>query len=270
VFDGESFVTSPNADVIYAPPTSGRITYKRDYRLGHHDPLLWPQPFLPDYCHLVTIPRAPETLDEGTSTHILFHKAADDDFVPDHDSTLRGLGYLESRQFVCLKKVAANLWKKTTAYQHDDTFPHKTPIFDNILASITLSLNALEVIPMTRRQTLYVFSELQRYMLEFIAAHQYMYIFKPRFAKSEPPSEVANVVGAFVNSINDSDVFFHAGIPVWLIRPAKLAGTVRIDSLVELVEPRDFLNVDDAYNWFHVFFSWTANGSAQTSGLFTL
>jgi len=82
-------------------------------------------------------------------------------------------------------------------------------------------------------------------MLEFIAAHQYMYIFKPRFAKSEPPSEVANVVGAFVNSINDSDVFFRAGIPVWLIRPAKLAGTVRIDSLVG---PRDFLNVDDAYN----------------------
>ena len=89
MFDGESFVTSPNPDVVYAPPTSGRMTYKQDYRLGYHDPLLWPQPFFPDYCHLVAISRAPETLDEDTSTHILFHKAADDDFVLDDGSTLR-------------------------------------------------------------------------------------------------------------------------------------------------------------------------------------
>lgn len=254
VFDGKSFVTSPNADVIYAPPTSGRMTYQHDYRLGQHDPLLWPQPFLGNYWHLAAIPRAPEDLDENTSTQILFHKATDDDFARDGVSALNGLGHLSSQQLKQLKKVAENLQKKVTAHLHDDALPTKTPLFENVMASIKLSLEALEMIPMTRRQVLFVFSELQRYMLEFIAAHQYIYVFKPLFCQSEPPSEVANVVGAFVNSINDCDTFFRAGIPVWLIRPANLAGTVRVDSLVELVEPRDLMFLDDAYNKYRVFF----------------
>jgi len=256
VFDGNQFVTSPNADVIYAPPPSGRMTYKHDYRLGQHDPLLWPQPFLSNYCHLAVIPRAPETLDDNVPMHVLFHKATFEDFAPEMFGALSGLGNLSWRPLGRLKKVAETFKEKAKIYQHDDALPKKTLLFfDSLMATITLSLQTLECLPMTRLQTLFVFSEVQRFMLEFIAAYDYIYTFTPRFTKSEPPSEVAKVVGAFVNSVNDSDILFHAGVPVWFIRPAALAGTIRVDSLVELVDLNDHLSLADAFLRFGVSFN---------------
>ena len=255
IFDGNHFVTTPNADVIYAPPANGRMTYKHDYRLGQHDPLLWPQPFLADYCHLAAIPRAPETLDDNVFMHVLFHKATVDDFAPETSCTLSGLGGLSWRPLGRLNKVAEKLKEMAKTYQNDDALPKKTLCcFDSLMTSITLSLQALESLPMTRRQTLFVFSEVQRFMLEFIAVHDYMYIFTPRFLNPEPPSELAKVVGAFVNSVKDCDLFFRAGIPVWLVRPAAMAGTIRVDSLVELADPRDYLCLDDASIRFAVSF----------------
>ncbi|KIM34888.1 hypothetical protein M413DRAFT_32942 [Hebeloma cylindrosporum] len=62
-------------------------------------------------------------------------------------------------------------------------------------------------------------------------------------------------VGAFVTNLTDCDVLFRAGIPVWLVRLAKLAGSVRVDSLVQLQDPREHLCLDDAVRQFPVSFN---------------
>ena len=233
------------------------MTFKRDCRLGIDDFLLWPQPFIDEHCHLAAIPRPPETLDPKNSTHILYSSAVDDEhFVLHHGGTLAGLGKLSKSTLEQLKLVAENLQSKADKYWSDDSFPKKIPIFANILAVVKLYLDAFESIPMTRRQVHFAFAELQRFMLEFIGAYQYMYIYQPRIANlTELASKPYHTVGAFVTSLTDCDALFRAGIRVWLIRPAKWAGSVRVDSLVQLQDPKDHLCLDSAYHNYRVFFN---------------
>jgi len=233
------------------------MTFKRDCRLGIDDFLLWPQPFIDEHCHLAAIPRPPETLDPANATHILYSSAVDDEhFTPHHGRTLAGLGNLSRSTLQQLKLVAANLQTKAAKYQADDTFPKKIPIFASILGVVKLYLEAFEFLPMTRRQVSFGFAELQRFILEFIGAFQWLYMYQPRMANLvEPASIPYRTVGAFVTSLTDCEALFRAGIHVWLIRPARLAGTVRVDSLVQLQDPRDHLCLDDAYHTFRVAFN---------------
>jgi hypothetical protein len=151
--------------------------------------------------------------------------------------------------------VAANLQTKAEKYLTDDSFPKKIPMFASILGVVKLYLEALECLPMTRRQVRFAFAELQRFMLEFLGAYQWLYVYQPRMAGVvEPASKPSRAVGAFVSSLTDCDALFRAGIPVWLVRPANLAGSVRVDSLVELQDPKDYLCLDDAYNIYRVYF----------------
>jgi hypothetical protein len=97
VFEGRNFVTSPNKKHIYAPPASKRMTFKTDYRLGEHDPLLWPQPYLEPQCHLACIPRRVEVFEESTRPifKILFHQVGSPDFWPLANGPISGLGFLQ-------------------------------------------------------------------------------------------------------------------------------------------------------------------------------
>jgi hypothetical protein len=65
---------------------------------------------------------------------------------------------------------------------------------------------------------------------------------------------VEDLIGAFVFNLADADNFVRAGIPVWLIQPAALAGTIRVHKLVKVIEPRDRLCLVDAYVTYPVFY----------------
>jgi hypothetical protein len=233
------------------------MTFKRDCRLGINDFLLWPQPFIDEHCHLAAIPRAPETLDPANATHILFSSpVSDEHFTPHYGRTLSGLGNLSRSMLKQLKLVAKNLQSKLDNYSRDDSFPKKIPIFAKIIGIVKLYLEAFESLPMTRRQVGFAFAELQRFILEFIGAYQYLYIYQPRMENlAEPASKPYRTTGAFVTSLTDCECLFRAGIPVWLIRPAKMAGSVLVDSLVQLQDPKDHLCLDDAFNQFRVVFT---------------
>jgi len=135
----------------------------------------------------------------------------------------------------------------------DPKITGSTPIFGDLLVFIKRTLVSLESLPMTERQALFLFAEIQRYMLEFSAGYRYLTIYKPRMVNVLPAStRVEALVGAFVFTLADADNFVRAGIPVWLIRPAALAGTVRVEKLVDLIEPRDRLCLVDAYDAYPV------------------
>ena len=80
-------------------------------------------------------------------------------------------------------------------------------------------------------------------------------IYKPRILGVLPSSTIVeDLVGALGFNLADADNLVRAGIPVWLIRPAALAGTIRIRKLVKLIEPGDRLCLMDAYETFPVFY----------------
>jgi len=107
---------------------------------------------------------------------------------------------------------------------------------------------------MTRRQTLFLFAEIQRYMFEYSAAYHYLMIYKSRMLSVLPSSTtVEDLFGTFVFNLADADNFVRAGIPVWLIRPAALAGTICIHKLAKLIEPGDRLCLVGAYDTYPVF-----------------
>jgi hypothetical protein len=252
VFEGRHFVTSPNMKHIYAPPRSKRMTFKTDYRLGEHDQLLWPQPYLEPQCHLACIPRSVEVFEESARPvfKILFHQVGFSDFWPLAGGPISGLGFLSGEKIASLKKLGNFL--QTQFDTLDPKIAVSTPILSDLLVFIKRTLVSLEGLPMTKRQALFLFAEIQRYMLEYSAGYRYLTIYKPRMLNLPASTSVEHLVGAFVFNLADADNFVRAGIPVWLVRPAALAGTVRVQKLVGLIEPRDKLCLVDAYDTYPV------------------
>lgn len=260
VFEGRHFVTSPNMEHIYAPPLLKKITFKKDLHLGEHDELLWPQPFLEPQCHLACIPRCPEVFEESHRSvfNILFHPIDDTVFYPLEGGPITGLGFLSGAKMASLKKLRQTLEKQLENLDAD--IASTTPILNNLIVVIRRMLTCLEHLPMTKSQALFLFAAAQRHMLEYLAAYRYLTIYKPRMLNTLPPATgVEDLVGAFVFTLADTDNFVRAGIPVWVIRPAALAGTVRVEKLVELIEPRDRLCLQDAYDTYPVAFTGTSH-----------
>ena len=232
------------------------MTFKTDYRLAEHDQLLWPQPYLEPQCHLACIPRRQEVFDESSRPFfsVLFHPVGFRDFWSLEGGPISGLGFLSGPKMASLKKLGHFLEK-----QHETLDPNvaaSTSILNDLLVFIRRTLISLESLPMTRRQTLFLFAEIQRYMLEYSAAYRYLTIYKPRMLGVLPSSTIVeDLVGAFVFNLADADNFIRAGIPVWLIRPAALAGTIHVHKLVKLIEPGDRLCLVDAYETYPVFYN---------------
>jgi len=90
-------------------------------------------------------------------------------------------------------------------------------------------------------------------MFEYSAAYRYLMIYKPRMLGVLPSSTtVEDLVEALVFNLADADNFVRAGIPVWLIRPAALAGTICVHKLAKLIEPGDRLCLVDACDTYPV------------------
>jgi len=201
------------------------------------------------------MPRGPEVFEQSDRSvfDILFHRVDIMDFFPLEGGPISGLGFLAGAKIASLKKLRRLLEKQLETLDAD--IASSTPILNHLLVFIRRTLVSLENLPMTMRQTLFLFAEIQRYMLEYSAAYRYLTIYKPRMLNVLPPSTaVEDLVGTFVFNLADADNHVRAGIPVWLIRPAALAGTVRVEKLVELIEPRDRLCLEDAYDTYPVFY----------------
>lgn len=240
-------------DHIYAPPNNARMTFKRNLRLGDDDILLWPQPLLERSCHFAAIPRQPEDLTITHRLYICFYIITDADFVCNEIGPVSGLGNLNRKILQLANQFSTYLDELHDIHKADSSFPTKVPTYASLHVVIKRSLIHLGSLPMTQREMCFIFAEMQRLMLEFLALHDFLYIYRPRMLGEKPPAtKVGYTIGSFVSSVADSESFLLAGLPVWLIRPAKLAGTVRVDKLVELAVPKDFLCLDDNFDQYPV------------------
>ena len=64
--DGRFIVTSPNSVRMFHPPLGGdrSLFLRSNLRFGDDGELQWPQPFLPNYVHLVCIMNRPTSEDD--------------------------------------------------------------------------------------------------------------------------------------------------------------------------------------------------------------
>lgn len=255
VFGGSYFVTSPNMDCVYNPPKNRRMTFKLDMRLGDDDCLQWPQPWTQDCPHYACIPRNEPKLSKSSPQYVLFYKPRDCDFELVQAGPVSGLGRLSSGilelvQSFMEQTVRPHFRRYTLSSDKD-----KTPIFANLYTLIRRAIVHLQWLLLTRTQVLFLFAELQRYLLEYVACKDYMEVYKLRMdGVACPGTQVDNVIGAFVQSVEHAEAFVLAGLPVWLVRPVEFASTVRVDAVVEPILARDRLCLDDAYHLFPVSF----------------
>lgn len=242
-------------DHIWAPPPNEPVTYKQDIRRGAHDELLWPQPYIKMFGHYPCLRRRPADLPPTHPFYIAYYKLQDCDLEYTHEGALSGIGVLQPELIrKVLDFLAAHINPKRDEFKKSEG--DNRTIIDVIYLAINQNVVHLAELPMTRRQIYFLFAELQRYLLEFIAAFEYFTIYLPRQEGRLPPAEKVEeaVIGAFVHRAEDAEAFFRSGLPVWLIRPAAYAGTVRVDELVELLHPSDFLCLDDASYRYSVQF----------------
>src|SRR5271168_1743680 len=67
----------PNSNFLPATQST-EVKLRADLRYGPDDPMLWPQPWVDNYCHLGAIPRKPD--DPNDSLSIMWWDPTSDDF----------------------------------------------------------------------------------------------------------------------------------------------------------------------------------------------
>jgi hypothetical protein len=239
--NGEYFIISPNMDYIPEPANNSKVVFRTDCRLGDDDHLQWPQLYLEHLCHFPLIPRRdPDTRPDDPLAVLLF-PYEEEFFVSNRTATLVGLGFLRPDVLARLKQIYEDFERQKLGYDNEPNYS-RTPFVEAGMAGIRRSIGHLERLPMTHRQLKFIFAETQRHMLEFVALLRFITDVQPKMRQlKNHTGEPMKMVGAFFNNPSDADVYFRAGIPVWLICAANKAGVLRVDALIETTKPADIL-----------------------------
>ncbi|KAK1224749.1 hypothetical protein PQX77_012333 [Marasmius sp. AFHP31] len=240
--DGRFFVTSPNSSVIYKPLFGPRDVYLRqDYLLGAEDPLLYPQPFLPDRCHWAAIPRRPLRPESARAKWWTFPPP--EAFVNEPDSSVKGLGrwardYVEQYEQDC-----ANISERVSNYRSSQqSIAGINPVVTGLEGQLVRTLRHLMTMPLPFHRARQLWSFFRRWYLELVGALDWVELYKPVMDGQSSPSEDTKVnsavaMGAFLTSIHDCEFFFKAGLPFWFVRPAHLHPMTRVDEQVTPIAP---------------------------------
>ena len=108
-------VTTPNQSQIFLPPIQKRDVFLRaDFRYSPDDPRLWPQPWIPTYCHLGAIPSKPD--DPNDPLAPMWWDPTHDDFKTFDSGVVDGLGELKRSKFLLLRGLMINLESRLDNY----------------------------------------------------------------------------------------------------------------------------------------------------------
>lgn len=259
--DGKYFILSPNMDYIPEPANNPHMTFKYNGRLGDDDPLLWPQPYVEEICHFPVILRNQDPAD--SSTAVLYNSYREDYFIP-IEGTLSGLGVLCANVVKQLKTCLESC-KRLHQENEDNPGCSKTRLGAQLTTTVTHGIGHLERLPMSRKQQRFIFCQQQRCLSEFSAMNRYVSTHQARMNSTVVDMEVVknpvDAVGAFFINPTHAHLYWKTGIPVWLVCPAHMAGTIRIDRLVDTIKAQEVLVVEeDPRDHRGVFFSGTSHG----------
>ena len=238
--DGQSYITTANADYIPLPPFGERqVNLRADSRYGDDDPTQWPQPYLAFHSHFAAIPR-PNTLSEHLI--IWWTPHIGDYSISPGRGPVAGLGKLCQPRYNELRTSVMFLEGRATKYQQSISPERKSPSIQPALKWIQQVLAQLHSVQMSFRHIQFVVRDLQRVWLDVWAILDYMEIYKPRMdGVALPGLGVADTIGCFTINIRVAQDMFLAGLPCWLIRQSDTFNDEKIFAIGEIVHPKDYI-----------------------------
>jgi len=251
VFDGSWFVTSPNSNDIFYPPSLPNawipLSRCKDTRYGQYDYTRYPQYLNKRSLHLPCIPCRPTHRDHAYSTDLIiwcdFSSPASKvewttnprgqpqgrmptSFCDDlHDTIHRQRLRLEE------EAISRKMCNASTAGLIHEEF-----------MLIELHLNRLRNCTLERSQMQEHFHEVQRAWLTLTGFFDFVSTYQPRLVKVQHTPHIPSadhLVGAFVLDIESAYHLSKAGIPCWLLRPLVEFNATKILALSSAKDWRD-------------------------------
>ena len=240
ILDGQSYITSANADYIPLPPFGNRhIQLRADSRYGDDDPTQWAQPYNLYNSHFAAIPRPNTLLDHQ---FIWWTPTIGDFSCPPLSGPVSGLGKLCQPRYYELRTSIIFLIDRATKYQQSTPPQRSSPIIQPSIKWLQQVLDQLLSIQMSFRHIKFIVRDLQRIWLDIWAILDYMEIYKPCMDGHAPPGKgVADMVGTFTISIHVAQDMFLASLPCWLIRSSSTFGDNKIFRIAEMFHPKDYI-----------------------------
>ncbi|KAK1231759.1 hypothetical protein PQX77_005107 [Marasmius sp. AFHP31] len=242
VEDGKYFVTSPNTLLVYKPLLGTReVALRQDYYLGAEDPLLYPQPFILDRCHLAAIPRRPT--DSKTPLAKWWTSLPPSSFINEPDTMIKGLGRWSGDSLRTFADDSYQLHACIEKYRSSlDSSARPNGLITALDKHLGQTLRHIKTMPLPYHRARQLWSFFQRWYLELAAALDWVEVYAPimngRSAPSDSSREKAkNTMGAFLVNTKDCEHFYSADIPFWFIRSAEHHPTVRVEMDAILITP---------------------------------
>ncbi|KAK7040667.1 hypothetical protein VNI00_009573 [Paramarasmius palmivorus] len=219
--DEKWLVTTTNGTYIPQPFFGVRRVYQRtDFLFAQDDPLLYPQPYIPDRCHWAVIPRIPKQ--QNKAIRRWWAMFGETDFE-ERNGSVSGIGKWKESALEIYKDDYIALQKRAGAHREQRRLSNQAP---NIVVSV-LSYQLDIVLGYLRHHTapLRVAQQLlrsfQRWYLELTAALDWVELFRPAMeGKVVPPQQnYVERVGAFTYNDVDRQHLRNAGVPVWHVQP---------------------------------------------------
>ncbi|KAK1221131.1 hypothetical protein PQX77_016069 [Marasmius sp. AFHP31] len=230
-FPGGYLVTTPDMDVLFAPPVGlCRVRLRRDYHFGEDDPLFYPQPFNRTIAHLALIP-----IPNSHPAHSLYHAwftPTERDFEPRAEMDIcPRLSKLRSSIRDSFEVMAAEALERAKDHADDHYVSNQS-------LQLRFLLGRLDKQWAARSETFLRFALAQRQFLGLTARLDWIANFCDRYMKpTEHESDLGcpAVIGAFSDSPEVVEALFWLGIPVWYLRPISKDLDVRVDRVAEFI-----------------------------------
>jgi hypothetical protein len=239
-----------------------------DARYGPDDPILWPQPWVENYCHLGSIPRKPD--DPNDPLSIMWWDPTQDDFEFSGSFLVNGLGQLSGSKLLSLQKMMHSM--ESRIEDHRKAFPKVNKFLLSLVIAMQGALNRLDSLKTNFTEMRVGVTHFQRHYLEIYGCLDYLEIHKPRMDGERPPAEsVLNCMGAITNIPRIVQDFCIAGLPVWFLRPStSWDGPFRCNILkiVTPLDPADVLCVSEHYPHFPALFYGSATDLRRLSAFY--
>jgi hypothetical protein len=163
------------------------------------------------------------------------------DFVVD-DGVLTGIGKLHPWRFLEMQQRCVALQERAVQSKFS-----KELLVSQFIVILENLLHRLEFISMNFRHMQLTVRETQRIFVELTALLDYYDYFRSVLLLNEPPTPTqtyppttAKVMGVFTTDLTVCNLFFRAGIPVWLVRPFSVLSSIRVRALAPVQTPEDF------------------------------
>ena len=214
---------------------------RSDFRFGPHDPMLWPQPHLPEYSHLGAIPSRP--MDPQDPLSIMWWNPTPGDFISFSGDGMDGIGLLRRARFSQLEMMKRELDTRIATYHNNNVNPNELLLLlERDMLNVFVRLDSLRT---TFTQMVFSITEFQRCYLEILGLLNYIEIYHPRKYGLTTASTVANCISVITNKPNVVQDCFNAGIPVWFCRPRQPGWFPHnVLNVVTPFEPYNFVCVD--------------------------